>query len=433
MTRARTSRREADEQGSFLVEVLVSATIVLIVGFGVLAMIDRTSELSGQQRLQAIAGNVAQVELDTVRAFPIAQLSNLRRSTTRQVSGIDYAITTRADWINDTAMTPDCTTAGATADYLKVTTSVTYPGIKLRRPAVLDTIVSPPVRSFNANQGALAALVTDRNNAGVSGLNISLSGPATFSDTTNANGCVLWGYLPAGSGYTISFARTGWVTPAGSASGGGAATVAGDATTNASFQFDQGGSIRTNFKVRNPPAGALIDTDPKLVRVDNGTGSGFARTYDIGATASSLDTTSQGLLFPFANPYSIYADNCLAAKPTTNLTSATVTPGGSVQAADTVLPALDITVTNGGVPLSGATVRVVTACGSVYQRTTIAGGKLADPGFPYGTGFTVCATNGTRKRVVTAQSNTSFANAGTPVTLDVGAAGSTTTSPSSCP
>ncbi|MEA2274329.1 MAG: hypothetical protein QOI98_3037 [Solirubrobacteraceae bacterium] len=429
----------AAERGSLLVEVMVSAMIVLVVGFGVLAIVDRTTDLSGEQRQQAIAVNLAQTELDTVKAFPISQLSNMHRVTPQPVSGVLYTITTDADWVSDSSMTldadkvstPNCTTPGAGFDYLNVRTTVTHPGMGSRSPTTLNTVITPPVRSFNANQGSLAVLVTDRASLAVKGLTVSLTGPATFTDETNANGCILWGYLPAGNGYALAFSKTGYVTPSGS-TGGGSASVIGDAPSKLTYMFDRGGSIRTNFKVRNPPSGVLVDTKPEVVRVDNGGPPSFSRTYDIGAT-STLDTSSSGLLFPFTNPYSVYADNCLAAKPTTNLTEPTVTPGAPVQADDTVLPALDITVTNNAIPVSGATVRVVTTCGTVYDdRTTNILGKLNDPGFPYGTGFTVCATKGGRKRVKTV-ANTSFLNAGTAVAMGIGTADSGSTTGSTCP
>jgi hypothetical protein len=434
----RLVRGATAERGSLLVEVMVSAMVVLVVGFGVLAIVDRTTDLSGEQRQQAIASNLAQTELDTVKAFPISQLSNMHRVTPQTVSGVTYTITTDADWVSDSSMTldaehvstPNCTTPGAGFDYLNLRTTVTHPDMGARSPTTLNTLISPPVRSFDADQGSLAVLVTDRASDPVKGLTVSLTGPATFTDDTNANGCILWGYLPAGNGYALAFSKTGYVTPSGSP-GGGSASVVGDAASKLTYMFDRGGSIRTNFKVKNPPSGVLVDTKPSVVRVDNGGPPSFSRTYDIGAT-SSLDTSSSGLLFPFTNPYSVYADNCLAAKPTTNLTEPTLTAGGAVQPADTILPALDITVTRGGPALAGATVRVITTCGTVYTRQTNGAGKLTDPGFPYGTGFTLCATDGTRKRVVTAQANTSFANAGTAVAMAIPTSG-TTPNPTACP
>jgi hypothetical protein len=415
----RRTRLLGDERGSFLIEVMVTAGIVLVVGLGVLAMVDRTSELSGQQRTQAVAGNVAQVELDTVKALPLSQLSNLRSTSSRTVGGVAYAITTRADWVNDTTMAPNCSTPGATADYLRVRTTVTYPGIRARRPAVLDTLVSPGVRAFDSNQGSLAVLITDRAGTPVSGLPIALTGPATnLTEPTNANGCVLWGYLKAVSGYSVSFSRTDWVNPNGTSAGGGPVSVVGDETINAAYQFDHGGAIRANFTTKR--AGVPMPTKPTIVRVENSTGAGFLRDYSVGA--SSLDTTASGRLFPFANPYAVYADNCPSAKPPT-ATSVALTPGSTVQAADVQLPALNITVKDDGGDVANATVTVTTPCGNTYTRQTDSAGLIDDPGFPYATaGMTVCASKGGRKRVLSNQANTSFD--GVDMTLNIGSSGS---------
>lgn len=419
-----------DERGSFLIEVMVSAAIVLVVGLGVLRMVDRTTELSGQQRTQAVAGNVAQVELDTVKAFPLSQLSNLRRTTSRTVGGVHYQITTRADWVNDTTMTPNCSTPGATADYLRVRTSVTHPGIRSRRPAVLDTIVTPRARAFGADQGSLAVLVSDSAGAPVPGLSLGLAGPSTsLTEPTNDNGCVVWGYLMAGSSYGISFSRAGWVNPDGTSAGGGPVDIVGDQTTNANYQFDRGGAIRTNFTTKRP-GGPSISTKPQRVRVDNGTGAGFSKDYDIG-TSSSLDTTASGLLFPFANPYAVYADDCTSARPP-EPTSVALTPGATVEATDVQMPALNITVQDDGADVAHATVSVITQCGNTYTRQTDFDGLIHDPGFPYATaGMTLCATNGARKRVLTDQVNTNFD--GVDVTMDLGSTGSTAVDPQQCP
>jgi hypothetical protein len=418
----RRNRLLGDERGSFLIEVMVTAGIVLVAGLGVLTMVDRTTELSGQQRTQAVAGNIAQVELDRVKALPLSQLSNLRSTSSRTVGGVAYAITTRADWFNDTTMAPSCSTPGATADYLRVHTAVTYPGIRARRPALLDTIISPGVRAFDGNQGSLAILVTDSAGNPVSGLPIALSGPATnLTEPTNSSGCVLWGYLSAGSGYSVAFAQTNWVTPSGASAGGGPVSVVGDETINAGYQFDHGGAIRANFTTKR--AGVPVPTKPTIVRVENSTGAGFLKDYNVGA--SSLDTTASGRLFPFANPYAVYADNCPSAKPPT-ATSVALTPGSTVQAADVQLPALNITVTNNNAIVDNATVSVTTPCGTTYTRHTDSAGLIDDPGFPYASaGMTICATKDGRKRVLNDQANTNFD--GTNVLLNIGSPGSTGT------
>src|SRR5688572_30531162 len=83
--RLRSAARAQD--GSFLIEALVSAFIVLVVGFGVLELLDRGTELGGEQRMQAVAGNVAQSELENIRALAVSDQSNLRRASERTVGG----------------------------------------------------------------------------------------------------------------------------------------------------------------------------------------------------------------------------------------------------------------------------------------------------------------------------------------------------------
>ena len=175
--------------------------------------------------------------------------------------------------------------------------------------------------------------------------------------------------------------------------------IVGDETTNANYQFDRGGVIRTTFTTKRP-GGPTISTKPQRVRVDNGTGAGFLKDYDIG-TSSSLDTTASGLLFPFANHYAVYAGDCTSAKPPAP-TSVALTPGATVQATDVRLPAMNIRVKDDGANVANATVSVITQCANTYTRRTDVDGLIDDPGFPYATaGMTLCATDGVRKRVLT--------------------------------
>ena len=90
---ARRARgRLTDEAGSFLVEAMVSAVLVLITGAGILKMMDRGTQLSGQQKALATAGNLAQSEQETLRAYQqskegMAILSNATPVSWRRTSG----------------------------------------------------------------------------------------------------------------------------------------------------------------------------------------------------------------------------------------------------------------------------------------------------------------------------------------------------------
>ena len=413
------------QDGSFLVEAMVSSLIIVIIGLGVLESIDRSARLGGQQKAQAIAGNVAQSEQEQVRALPLSQQSNLRRASTVSIAGETYSIASRADWITDASGGADCTTSGASADYLKLSTVVTWGQQGTRKPVTLESLITPGVRSFGANQGSLAVQVLDRNGAGVSGLQLNLSGAASLSDTTNASGCVLWGYLTAGSGYTLGFSRTpDWVTPDGSQVVSKPVAVVGDQTSNVALLYDRGGYLRTSFVTRSTAGGADIATNPRYAHVTHTGGGGVSVSYPPAGSPATGSTITSGLLFPFSSPYTVQPDTCAASEtpavpedpvpedpsaptPVTGL----VTSGITTTTTTLRIPSPNIRVRSGSpiTPLVGATVRVTTPCGTVIKRTTTTGGVLADPGYPYASSLAICASDGTRQ-VLTTRTNTNFNN-----------------------
>jgi len=385
------------QDGSFLVETLASALIIVVVGLGVLETIDRSSRLGGQQEAQAIAGNIAQSEQDQVRALPLAQQSNLRRSYPLDVDGHSYTIDSRADWITDATGAANCTTNIASADYLKVSTRVTWANMGTRKPVTLESLITPGVRSFGSGQGSLAVQVTDRNGNGLSGLALGLSGTATRSETTSASGCVLWGYLPAGGGYTLGFSRPpDYVTPGGQQVVSKPVAVVGDQTSNVALQYDRGGYLTTRFVTRTAQYGTDLPTSPGFAHVTHSGAGGVTRSWAVTGTS----TTTSPLLFPFTSAYTVQADSCSASavppspeepSPPTPAAPATVTgsvtPGMTSSTSTVVrIPSPNIRV------LDGAIVRVTTGCGTVYRRTTDAEGYLPDPGFPYTRTLAVCVS-----------------------------------------
>jgi len=425
---ARRARgRLTDEAGSFLVEAMVSAVLVLITGAGILKMMDRGTQLSGQQKSLATAGNLAQAEQETLRAYQqskegMAILSNLRRvAPPRTVGPATYTITSRTDWINDASGESECATAAAPADYMKLTTTVTSPALGNRPPAKLESLITPPVRSFDENQGSLAAQVNDRNGDPVSGLTMNLTGPATMSEATNSKGCVLWGYIPAGSGYTVTASRSGYVQPDGSSAIAEPASVVGDQTANVDLQYDLAGGIRAAF-ITKRTAATQMNTQPQKAMLESPSAQFVPRAFSL--TANQLDT---GLvLFPFTTPYTIYADSCATAKPPVGNLGSALAPAGSTSASATVqIPALNILVKKNGANVANATVKVTSPCGTtVYARSTLSNGTIDDPGFPWGNLLNVCVSDGTRKRIVGTVVNKTYPV--TNVTYDIGTSGSTT-------
>jgi Tfp pilus assembly protein PilV len=425
----------ADEGGSFLIEAMVSALLVLIISTGVLTMMDRGSELNGQQKSIATAGNLAQSEQETLRGYSTSKeglqyLSNLRRTVSPApvVGNVTYTVVSRTDWINDTDGSPSCT-SNAGADYMKLTTTVTAPSFSHRKPVVLETLISPSARTFDANQGSLAVLVTGATSQPISGLTLDLTGPKTLSDSTSDTGCILWGYLPAGGGYTISGSRAGWVQPSGAAAIAAPASVVGDSTTNVNLEYDQAGAIGVNFTTKLTSTGAAINTAPGKAFVESSHAAFVNKAFPV--TGSALNTGV--VLYPFTDPYTIYAGECSTSKPplAANYASVVAPPGGSSAVATVQIPALNMTVKNGATLVNGIA-KVTSPCGSTTYTRTLSSGTLADPGFPYGSLQNVCVqdTAGTRHKSVGTVANTTYP--ATSASYDISsAAGGGTTGP--CP
>jgi hypothetical protein len=426
---AAVRRLGSAERGSFLVEAMISSLILVIVGLGVLQSIDRSGHLDGEQKTQAVAGNVGQSEQGLVRALPLAEQSVLRNKITHvDVGGVTYTTNSRSEWVNDVSGGASCTTPGSTADYMKISTTVTWPQMGTRKPVTLESLVTPSVRSFDATQGSLSVQVTGGDGHGVGGLPIDLAGGATLSDATSSDGCVLWGYLPAGSGYALSISRPGYVQPDGSPTVSAAVAVVGGQTSNRAFQYDAGGRLQTNFVTRRDHLddASTMPTNPRFAHITKGA---VASVFPVAG-----DRLTSGLLFPFTSSYAIDADSCAAANwsngsatPTKwgllpPVVAATVGPGTTTTSAAVRLPAMNIKVTTDGTPDVGppTAVRVTSACGTVYHRSTLAGGWIDDPGFPIGTGLEVCVSDGSHRQVITLD-NRNFNASNIPVDIKAAA------------
>jgi Tfp pilus assembly protein PilV len=420
--RRRITLRE--EAGFGLVEVLVSAVLVVLVSLGVYAGLDGASATSGVNKHRSVATEIAQQDQDRMRAMTVNELSNYRDSQTTTVGGIVYTVASRADWITDSTGSASCTSGTAQANYLRIASSVTWPNMPVP-PVTVESITAPASGSFSSTQGSLAVQVRDRNGNPVQGATVALSGTKSYTDVTNAGGCVLWGYLPAGSGYTVTVSKAGYVDKNGVAAPSQSTSVVGEATNTVAFDYDQGGTIQGVYQTWNGssaiPANGLsfMATNPNLTVAlpifgDNNPHTSF----------------TTGLLYPHTVAYTVWAGGCNGANPTTYglaAQSALVTPGG-VTSVNLREPPINFQVVNGSTPVNNATVRftaTAAGCSGTVSRTTDSTGFIADKAFPYGT-YTFCYQSGTTKKVTAVSGATTLTNtsatgiaAGTAAKLDI--------------
>src|SRR3954466_13025425 len=137
-------RLARDERGFTLIEVLVSALLVVVVSLGVMSTFDATSRASDNSRARAIAQSLAQQDQEGLRGLTVAQLTSVPAGPqAKTVDGRDFLITSTAVWDGDPDPNPDCGGDPVTTDYLRVTSLVSWGGMRLA-PIVNRSLIAAP-------------------------------------------------------------------------------------------------------------------------------------------------------------------------------------------------------------------------------------------------------------------------------------------------
>jgi Tfp pilus assembly protein PilV len=446
-------RIHTDESGLMLIEVLVSSILLVVVSIGVFKGFDAATRSSAEERHRAQAHTLAEADLSRMRGMRISDLSNLNETSTFTQDGVTYTINSRGDFQTDATGTASCEEGTASADYILVSSTVTWASIGSRPPVVASTLVAPPNGSVSANSGALAIAVEDSQNLGIPGVTVTGSGAASFSGTTGPTGCFIVGNLPAGN-YTLNVAgvASGLVDVNGDPPGPVDTSVVGESTNTVVLQYDNPGSVVVSFTTKPYGGGAVVPSSADSIVAFN-TGMTAARAFPPtpGARVASI-TADQ--LFPFTSDYAIYAGTCEGDDPNSlannpnqldpapgeqAILSALVPPGGSPAPPTTIqLPALHMTVytgtTTGSLRAAGATVRLRDLNCADFQRTltTNLSGQFADPGLPF-TDYQACVhdpiTNQHKNINLISLNDVNEFTGGTVTNVFMGSG----TSPGSCP
>ncbi|MDQ3870660.1 MAG: hypothetical protein M3301_03465 [Chloroflexota bacterium] len=396
-----------EQSGATLIEVMVSAMLVAMLAVGVLRGLDAANANSGNNKARAVAADLAQQDQERLRAYRAKELSNARETRTRTVAGVPYTVTSRADWVSDTSGTQSCSGSSARADYLKISSTVTWPQMYGAKPVSVHSLVAPPNGSFGS-QGSLAVQVLNRSGAGVTGVAVEVSGPKAVGGTTDSAGCVFFGFLTAGN-YTVKFSKPGYVDANGVNQVVRTVGVQDEVTQNVPIDYDLAGGMTINVDTKR--LGVTMASKAAYVSVGHSQlASPGARVFGNGSPASSF---SAGSLFPFPSAYAVYAGNCTGANPSNLPPPASVAPGlvtitpGATPAVTVRQPAVQLMRylsgnTGSTTPLpQGSRVTLVAkslGCGGKSAYTTDTEGFLSptpatssvDPGVPYGT-YDVCA------------------------------------------
>ncbi len=440
--RGRTLRALRDgEEGLGLVEVMVSAMLLVLVAVGVLAGVDGPGSTSGQNKSRSIAAALAQQDQNRLRAFKVSDISNYNATRTVAVGGIAYTVKSKAAWISDSTGTESCSNNSSQTNYLKISSTATWPNIGSGAPVTVASLMSPPPGGVGANTGNLSVQLLDQAGSPVTGVPVTLT-PGGASVATNSVGCAFFGYLAVGT-YSASFAQPGWVDPSGASNvtlPDGSVTAG--ATNTLTGSYAQAAQSAVSFDSKLGANAAPVQADSVSLANPGVPPPGW-RTFSPqgGGVVSTINATN---LFPFPSGYGVYAGNCQANNPVTYIPNyftqnpgsyATLAPGAS--ASMTVRePALSVLVQRNGLALQNAHVVVTESDAGCNTRkltfTTNATGMMVNAAngapsnvaaAPFGN-YTVCADDGQRWfRTGTGAVTNTNPNGSAPTTLNVPSSG----------
>jgi Tfp pilus assembly protein PilV len=345
----------SSEEGFVLVEVIVSAMIITIAAIGIFSAFTAAEKSTADERHQAQAHGLAQADIARMRTMRISQLSpTLSETKTVTLEGTPYTVNSDAQFINAKTGTDTCDEKEASADYIRIRSTITWPGIG-SRPAVIETsLVAPPNSTVRAESGALIVQVEDGEEHLIPGIPISGDGPTPFSRETGENGCAVFGNLLEGE-YEVNATVPGLVDPDGDESGTTKTSVVAEATKTLKLQYDTPGLLKARFFARfEGSSGKKTPVNAQAITLFN-TGMSEARSFQskiepptyLGNPVSELEATS---LFPFDDGYTVYAGACEANNPNPDgkhpseaVVQATVAPGGEAEV-ELELPVLHLQV-----------------------------------------------------------------------------------------
>jgi type II secretory pathway pseudopilin PulG len=392
-----------------LIEVMVGAMILAITTTAVLNGLDGAQKTGGRNKARSVAAALAEQDQERMKAMPASQLvSYIATPYSRPVTvnGVSYTVVSSAAYAADAgSVSTGCSASAKTQTNLKITSTVSSP---LTRGNVdLVGLVTPPASSgFTAGQGRIIVKVVDRDQAPRQGITVALAGSQSFSEETNAAGCAIFSFVPAGAynatiqgaPYFIDWDGVGNPVEA-------VTSTAGQTTTYGPYEMEEPATINAQFQTK-VGSFAAVSSKSRYIEYNNAKLAVQWPMVDDGTNAANWGTVTTPEIYPFLDGYGVYAGQCSQNQPSAALLqNVSVSPNTATTTNPKIwTPSINIRVLNAGgtaVPTTTTTIFVTTAdgCSTTYpsqtmtNTTTTTGGgvgAMPEPGFPYGS-YKICA------------------------------------------
>ena len=170
--RLNPASRPPAEAGFVIIEVLVSALVILIVAGAVLSLITATTRSAADQRQKAAAYSVAQEDQARMRALRLGTLNRLDENNDVTLDGTTYTVNSTGTFIdNATGASSSCDAEGSESDYVRISSKVSWEGG--RKSVALNSVVSPSNGSLDPNHGTLLVNATNGSGQPLAGLGLN--------------------------------------------------------------------------------------------------------------------------------------------------------------------------------------------------------------------------------------------------------------------
>ncbi|HET6508605.1 MAG TPA: hypothetical protein VFG42_17565 [Baekduia sp.] len=302
-----SSRPRADEDGFALIEVMVSAVLLITIALATMKLIDSSQQGSARLRSKGVATALAAADLNRLRQTKFSTSTTFPTQTrTTLVDGVQYTIVSKGTWTSSAGILNTCTTSSGTpGQYLRFDSTVTWPNMGNVRPVTAETLMVPRPGEVAITTGGFTMQVVNMAGNPVSGVAVTIAGQTLV---TSAAGCVNFTTISPGT-YTATYSKGSYVDATGAATGTYAnAVITKGNTASKTVLYDVPATI-------TPVKYYLQNTSGS----DSTTSTTWSGSYGLSPAQASaiMGATSTTKLFPWSGGYQVFAGGCVGNNPVT--------------------------------------------------------------------------------------------------------------------
>jgi prepilin-type N-terminal cleavage/methylation domain-containing protein len=383
-------RRPARQDGYSLVELMVAITVFALVFAAVSLGIGRALELSRSNRNRSAGAYLAARQLEEVRSKAFDQVTLGRTTCVYSSPGpgcsvpSPYTVTQDVTWTAPSSTSSSCNvpTGGGALAYKRVTVTVTWPDMGGVAPVASQTLLTPPSGSYDPDDGHVLVRLLNRDAAPLANHTVTLSGPASATVQSDAEGCAFFAYLDPGT-YDVTLNTSGYVDRQGNQPAVQTVTVQASQISDLQFDYDRSATLQIALSAPAGTPTAAIPTGIWLTVANSNLTVG-TKSFSEASTGTGA-TRTVAPLFPYSSGYQVWAGDCADADPALYLGGSrgptlASNPGGT---------------TSGGASLGAVqvTVRRTSVTGALVRNTdvTVSGIHAAATGCTAGETLTAAA------------------------------------------